>query len=544
MTPERRRLFSQLRSIITNISFPITSQWPTFNILYTRKAIAHRTKELLTKKRRDPRFRQAAIGILPDDVLLDIFSFYVDQANKEDEWHTLVHVCQRWRKVVFGSPRRLHLTLIYDPRRPIGEMLGIWPAFPFIILHHENLSPFFISVADEIWRAQRIDNIIAALKHHERICQITVSHVSSWVLGRLAEGMCQPFPMLTSLQLSGVTQSETRLPDSFLGGSAPRLRTLALIGISLPALPNLLLSTTHLVHLDLWDLPNSAYIPPDEMVVCLSMLARLKTLYLGFRFHVLRGASHPPPPLSRSVLHALTTFWFTGNSNYLEDFISRIDVPLLNDIDITFYDLFAFDTPEFLRFINRTEMPNPFNRATVRFKSDRVEVTLSSECLQVNQQSVRLRVSWIKLDSQLLSLVRFCRLFLPLPLLSILEYLDIHDLGYIVRRFEENTQWPGLLRLFTSVKSLSLFDGLALPVMTVLGELVGERALEVLPVLQNVHLHWRGLSGPLQEPVGLFVAARKLSGHPVAIHHEEPGGLNEHARGGRPLESARRFLSH
>ena len=95
------------------------------------------------------------------------------------------------------------------------------------------------------------------------------------------------------------------------------------------------------------------------------------------------------------------------------------------------------------------------------------------------------------------------------------------------------------------VKSLSLFDGLVLllPVMTALGELVGGRILEVLPVLQNVHLHCDGLSRPLEEPVGLFVAARKLSGHPVAVHRVEPEGLVKDVPGGRPLGSARGFLS-
>ncbi|KAH9994351.1 hypothetical protein BJV74DRAFT_831636 [Russula compacta] len=335
------------------------------------------------------------------------------------------------------------------------------------------------------------------------------------LIGRLVAGMCQPFPMLTSLQLSGVTRSETRLPDSFLGGSAPRLRTLALIGISLPALPNIFLPATDLVHLDLCDIPNSAYIPPDEMVVCLSILTRLKTLYFGFRPRVLRGTSRPLPPLTRSVLHALTTLWFSGSSEYLEDLISRIDAPLLNDIDVTFSDIFSFDTPEFLQFINRTEMLNPFNRATMRCYPNCVDVTLSSETLQVDQQSVRLRVSWEKSNWQLMSLVRFCRSSLPLPLLSVLEYLDIYDLVYHIRFFEENTQWLELLRMFTSVKSLSLFDGHTLPVMTALGELIGGRALE--------------------KPVGLFVAARKLSGHPVAIHHGEPGGWVENAWGGRSL---------
>ncbi|KAH9994347.1 hypothetical protein BJV74DRAFT_884173 [Russula compacta] len=414
MTSDRRVLSSKLSSIITNISFPNTSARPTFRVSNTGRAVARRTKELLISIRKcraerqsqvplaaitelngtDLRSRQAAIGILPDDVLLDIFSFYVDQADKEDEWHALLHVCRRWRNVVFGSPRRLHLTLAYDPRRPVGEMLG---------------------------KRYRLE---------------------------IAKTRCRDvpaIPMLTSLRLSEAAQTETRLPDSFLAGSAPRLRSLTLIGISFPALPNLLLSASDLVHLDLWDIPDSGYIPPDAMAVCLSMLTRLKTLYFGIHFRVVGGTSHPLPPLSRTLLHALTTLRFSGNSEYLEDFISRIDVPLLNDIDITFSDLLAFDTPEFLR------------------KS----ASRSAKCQAAGfMDQVRLTTS---------SLVRFCRSSLPLPLLSVLECLDIYAHAYYWLHNARPNHWLELLGLFASVKSLSLFDGLVPPVMAALGELVGGR---------------------------------------------------------------------
>jgi F-box-like len=53
--------------------------------------------------------------MLPDDVLLEVFDFYVDEDVDDDadedfgpfeesgieEWITLAHVCRRWRSVVF-----------------------------------------------------------------------------------------------------------------------------------------------------------------------------------------------------------------------------------------------------------------------------------------------------------------------------------------------------------------------------------------------------------------------------------------------------------
>ncbi len=44
---------------------------------------------------------KATIETLPDVVLLDIFDFFVGEACK-NEWHTVVHVCRRWRHIVFA----------------------------------------------------------------------------------------------------------------------------------------------------------------------------------------------------------------------------------------------------------------------------------------------------------------------------------------------------------------------------------------------------------------------------------------------------------
>jgi hypothetical protein len=79
--------------------------------------------------------RSVTIYSVPEDVLLDIFDFYLHHAPDPtwDAWHTLVHICQRWRSVVFDSPRRLNLRLLCDANRPVEEMLDIWPNFPIVV---------------------------------------------------------------------------------------------------------------------------------------------------------------------------------------------------------------------------------------------------------------------------------------------------------------------------------------------------------------------------------------------------------------------------
>jgi hypothetical protein len=101
------------------------------------------------------------------------------------------------------------------------------------------------------------DNIIAALEHNDRVCHIEL------ILAELlleyftnSSAILEPFPELTFLHLGNLDRHlygelEPILPNLFLGGSAPQLESLHLDRVSFPGLPNLLLSTTHLVNLHL-----------------------------------------------------------------------------------------------------------------------------------------------------------------------------------------------------------------------------------------------------------------------------------------------------
>jgi hypothetical protein len=71
------------------------------------------------------------------------------------------------------------------------------------------------------------------------------------------------------------------------------------------------------------------------------------------------------------------------------------------------------------------------------------------------------------------------------------------------------------------VKDLFLSVELALRVAPALQDLAMGNVTEVLPVLQNVFLEEPESLGPAQEAIRQFVAARQLSGHPVAIHRWE-----------------------
>jgi F-box-like len=76
---------------------------------------------------------RVTIDMLPDLALLEIFDHCVDDDLVDHDWHPLVHVCQRWRNIVFASPRRLNLRLLCTARTSVKEMLDIWPPLPIAV---------------------------------------------------------------------------------------------------------------------------------------------------------------------------------------------------------------------------------------------------------------------------------------------------------------------------------------------------------------------------------------------------------------------------
>lgn len=102
------------------------------------------------------------------------------------------------------------------------------------------------------------------------------------------------------------------------------------------------------------------------MVTFLSRMTRLKTLDLSFQSPQPRPdrQTRRPPPLTRTFLPALTNVRFQGVSEYLEDFVARIDTPLLEDLIITFSHQLIFNLTQ---FINRTPNLSAYHEATVIF---------------------------------------------------------------------------------------------------------------------------------------------------------------------------------
>ena len=445
--------------------------------------------------------------MLPDDVLLEMFDFYVDEAMEEDEelesWQTLVHVCRRWRSIVFGSPRRLNLQLVCTTRTSAKDTLDVWPELPLVIEDDDCEK----------------EGLIALLERSELVRRITEIELWEVHLEDISEAMEVPFPELRYLWLHDDETELGPLSDSFLGGSAPRLQSLHFECIPFPGLPKLLSSATHLTNLHLLDIPHSGYISPEVIVACFSLLTNLDGLSLEFRSPQSRPdrESRRPSHPKRSVLPVLSRFWFKGVSEYLEALVALIDAPQLNFLDITFFNDVVFDTPQFTRLISDTPTFIAFDEANVAFGENRARIKLTSD-----YGELRMKISCRELDWQLSFLEQVCTS--SLPPVSVLEELYICEHSYSPPVWEDNidnTPWLELLYPFSAVKNLFLSDKLAPRVVSALQELVGGRTREVLPTLQNVYLGELHSSGPVQEGIGKFIAARQLTSDPVVVSHWE-----------------------
>ncbi len=134
------------------------------------------------------------IDVLSDDVLLEMFDFYMKERSHHgtktevEKWHSLVHVCRRWRRVVFGSPHCLNLQLYCTPKTPSRDTLDVWPALPIII-------------AGNIALTSGVDDIVVALRHSRRVCEVYLWGASRRQLEKVLATMQVPFPELTDLRL-------------------------------------------------------------------------------------------------------------------------------------------------------------------------------------------------------------------------------------------------------------------------------------------------------------------------------------------------------
>jgi hypothetical protein len=459
------------------------------------------------------------IKAIPDETLLTIFDFCRAASVRRTfqwpgpwprVWRNLVHVCQRWRYVVFSSPLRLDLRLYYSDhhRSSLRETLDVWPPFPIEICCYDAPG-----------------NLTAALEHRDRICELRFELSSSnW--GKLARvtDMQMPFPALTCLRLGlgGWSGPVPALPAALVGGSAPSLRSFHMRSVPFPTLPQFLLSCNDLSELHLQNIPNLGYITPEAMVTVLSALTKLTYLEIGFqRPEEILLAPSP----TRAVLPALTEFKFVGVNEYSEDLLARIDVPQLETLSIMYeYEPHAFDIPQ---VISHSLPLGPFHRAEVTFSTLRVGIGLYQSEETYSLKALELGFDQYALGYQAECIAQMCTLS---PLLPSVTELDIgSDLSFsgldtrYLEDLRDHSNWLVLFHLLSSVQTLHLSSDIQPFVVSfVLSALLvhtGEGVKDVLPELRNLYLTDRNRRDePEERAIELLIAAGQNSDNNVTVH--------------------------
>ena len=413
-------------------------------------------------------------------------------------WQTLVHVCQRWRDIIYGSPCYLDLHIHCSQETPFRKNLNRWPELPLTL-------DYAIASHDDD------GDVVAALEHSDRVHRVILflTCPDFEMVHKVVEAMQVPFPALTHLDLAGPEDGDDEffLPEKFLGGSTPCLQHLRLEDISFPTLPKLLLSARSLVFLELESATPPTYfgyISPEAMVEALTGLTKLQTLRIKFRFpenppgssEQLEKRRRPDLSMLPILFPSLNELVLRGSSWYLEDLVAQIDAPYVEDINIEYLGP-KVEECQLSRFIGR--MPNlkfsQFRRAQLSFafaiwyNSAKVELDRpKGECL-----SARFSLSMRPMDRAIHYLVPcMTRVLgqLGASMVSDVGQLSVNAIGeqYVEEYRMDNTQWIPLFHLFPAVGALHVTGDVAGHITSALQDIAEESVTEVLPALQSLQL--------------------------------------------------------
>ena len=470
-----------------------------------------------------------SIDILPDNVLLEIFSFCIDSRYTDRQWQRLVHVCQRWRGLIFASPRRLDLHLKCSFGTPVRKNLIFWPVtLPLVVNFYRFRDP--ISPEDE-------DNVVAALEHPSRVRHITIVATAP-LIKKLVTILWKPFPALTWLHLECKDSTFPVISRRFLGGSRfPRLGFLYLKHISFPRLPLHFSSARNLATLDIGEMPANGYILPDAMVRTLAVLPRLDYLSISFcqKMSLSDLSRSQPHPQMRTIHPALTCINYRGRSEYLEDFLARIDTPEIDAVIIE-YSNHQIEISQLLQFIERTEnlKIDQFARARVQFTNNKYSFALGRSQEAWCECNVHLQIEGeASIEAQVEDMAhligRFSSTF------SKVDDLFAHGDNPVQTGGTDITKWLPLFRLFPAVETLRLSGRLAVYVTSALEDATEEMVTDVFPALSLIRIA-ESEAGPgppwdkaedaddWMEQVGSmkrFLSLRQLSGCSIRVINPE-----------------------
>ena len=241
-------------------------------------------------------------------------------------------------------------------------------------------------------------------------------------------------------------------------------------------------------------------------------MVQLERLTIGFH----SPASRPPPsmtrpPSRRATLPSLRFFDFHGATEYLEEFVARIDLNALCKVSLRLFNDIFFDIPHISQFISRINALGSPTGVYVTLSVEFVSVVFFSDRGQSNENCF-LGTSCRRLDWQLSFATEISSQFSAL--LS-----SVHELIIQAPKMPtgegDSTQWLEFFQSFTHVTEVTVWDEKLVPGI-VQALVMEDVAAGVLPELTRLYLE-DGRSPSTVKAAEQFVATRRLSGCTVYL---------------------------
>ena len=467
------------------------------------------------------RSHSPSIHILDDDSLFNVFyhcrPVLLDDDKADDDtrvllggewgrerwWYMLTHVCRRWRELILSSASHLGLCLVCTYGTPVAKMLEHSPPLPLIVDCVDQ---------DREMTPQDEEGILLALQKRSRVYRIRL-RVPAAKVRKLVVAMDGEFPILEHIHIGPPTEYHTGLtfPQTF---QAPHLRYFLLKTFALPLGSPLLTTAVDLVTLSLNSIPSSAYFHPNDLLQRLSLMRQLEILGISFQSPVpnidLEGQLSDNPFIAQVTLPNLRWFGFQGTSTYLEALLPSMDTPLLEKLQITFFNEATFVVPYLLQHMSTERFK--FSHARFWFYDGGVAVWIFPH-EDARIYAFCMHVICHHFDRQLSSAAQIFNVLSPLlsGVVNLILHYREHNLSSMGSPEARHPRWRELFRSFCNVKTLRVPNGL-------IGELShflrsdGETTLDVLPELKELVCPTKGGAGGAFGP---FIDTRNAAGHPV-----------------------------
>jgi len=389
------------------------------------------------------------------------------------------------------------------------------------MLTHSPPLPLIIDYVDEGHGVTTRDEegMVLALQHRDRVyrvrLQIPVPNLQKVIVA--VEGN---FPLLEHLYIAPPAKQETALVLSNSFG-APLLRHLILINIAFPIGSPLLITAVGLVTLTLQEIHPSVYFGPNDLlqVLQLSGMHHLQTLGITFHSAVpsrdIRRELFYTPVKTHVILPDLRWFSFKGPTAYLEALLPRMATPLLEKLQIGFFNQLTFSIPHLLQFMTTTEHLRLTNAKVTFHKEDVFVKVYPRE--EAKMLALYLEVGCRHLDWQVSSAAQIFRALGPVFSAVVdltLDYQE-HSLSSEWHNEADCSQWREFLGSFSNVKTLRVHHGLVRELSRSLQPDDGELLLELVPELEV--LEYSAEYNNDVDAFSAFVDERRSAGRPVSL---------------------------